>query len=61
MRRTNAFFAGRARSLYHMSPLNPLNAVPLRLACALFGISSGFYHDLIVPLYASSFYRPISR
>ena len=57
VRRVNAFFAGKGAplSLYHMSLLNPLNAVPLRLACALFGISAGFYHDLIVPLYASSF------
>ena len=57
VRRTNAFFAGKGAplSLYHMSLLNPLNAVPLRLACAPSGISAGFYHDLIVPLYASSF------
>ena len=60
VRRTNAFFAGKGAllSLYHMSLLNPLNAVPLRVACALV-ISSGFYHDLIVPLYASSL--PLDR
>jgi predicted NAD/FAD-binding protein len=42
-------------SLYAMSPANPLNYTPLRAFSAMFGVSVGFWADVIVPLYSSSF------
>jgi predicted NAD/FAD-binding protein len=42
-------------SLYAMSPANPLNYTPLRALCAMFGVSAGFWTDVLVPLYSSSF------
>ena len=52
----NMFFSSSAEvSLYHMSLLNPLNLISLRTLSHFFGITTSFWHDIIVPLYASSF------
>ena len=50
-----AFAGTDVVSLYHMSWLNPLNLVPLRLLCRFFGVSDAFWDEIVVPLYASSF------
>jgi len=42
-------------SLYSMSMLNPLNVVPLRWVARLSGVSSSFWTDVVVPMYASTF------
>jgi predicted NAD/FAD-binding protein len=42
-------------SLYAFALHNPLNYVPLRALAALFGVSGGFFRDVLVPLYGSSF------
>ncbi len=42
-------------SLYAFALANPLNYVPLRALAALFGVSGGFFRDVLVPLYATSF------
>eukprot|EP00045_Choanoeca_perplexa_P014082 m.163684 g.163684 ORF g.163684 m.163684 type:complete len:498 (+) comp16558_c0_seq1:2542-4035(+) len=42
-------------SFYFLSLLNPFNILPLRWAVAAFGISTGFWKDIIVPIYSSSF------
>lgn len=42
-------------SLYHMSLLNPLNLVPLRLLSRAYGVSAGFWADVFLPLHATSF------
>jgi hypothetical protein len=55
-RTINAFFSSSTEvSLYHMSFLNPLNVISLRLLSRLFGVSHAFWNEVIVPLYASSF------
>mmetsp|Transcript_15863 Transcript_15863/g.23888 ORF Transcript_15863/g.23888 Transcript_15863/m.23888 type:complete len:514 (+) Transcript_15863:33-1574(+) len=52
----NRFFNGTDEaSLYHMSMLNPMNIIPLRILSRLFFVSDEFWQDVIVPLYASSF------
>ena len=56
VRKCNAFFCGSAvPSLYHFSLLNPMNMVPLRWLCAAFGISTGFWRDVITPLHCTTF------
>ena len=56
VRACNAFFAGSAtRSLYHFSLLNPMNVVPLRWLCRLFGVSAGFWSEMITPLHCTTF------
>jgi predicted NAD/FAD-binding protein len=43
------------RSLYAFSLRNPLNYTPLRALAAAFGVSDGFFRDVLVPLYSTSF------
>lgn len=42
-------------SLYHQAALNPMNLIPLRTLARLLGVSAGFWTDIIVPLYSTSF------
>lgn len=57
VRRVNHAFHGRPKveSLYHLSPLNPLNVIPLRQLARGFGISDGFWADIVVALHSATF------
>ena len=56
VRRVNRFFNGSSTlSLYHLNMLNPMNLIPLRILMLTFGMSRGFFLDVIVPLYGSTF------
>lgn len=52
---TSELFNGKERSLYHFSLFNPFNYISLRMLSIFFGISTNFWNDLVVPMYASSF------
>jgi predicted NAD/FAD-binding protein len=56
-RKVNGVFHGRPRveSLYHFSPLNPLNLVSLRWLARRFGISDRFWTDIVVPMHSATF------
>jgi predicted NAD/FAD-binding protein len=57
VRRVNHRFHGRPSvdSLYHLSPINPLNLIPLRRLARWFGIASDFWTDIVVPLHSATF------
>jgi predicted NAD/FAD-binding protein len=56
VRACNSFFSrSTTPSLYHLSLLNPMNVMPLRLLCFLCGVSSGFFHDVVVPMHITTF------
>lgn len=42
-------------SLYHMAPLNPMNVIPLWPLARAFGISRGFWDDVVVAFYSATF------
>ena len=49
------YLHGEETSLYHFTIFNPFNYIPLRLLSFFFGISTRFWHQIVVPMYASSF------
>lgn len=56
VRSCNRYFAASdVQSLYHFSLFNPMNVLPLRWLCALYGISSGFWQEIITPLHCTTF------
>jgi predicted NAD/FAD-binding protein len=55
IRYVTEFLSGQEASLYHFSLLNPFNYISMRLLSVLFGISTRFWNNLVVPMYASSF------
>jgi predicted NAD/FAD-binding protein len=57
VRRVNHVCNGFARtaSLYHVAPLNPMNVIPLWPLARAFGISRGFWDDIVVAFYSATF------
>lgn len=57
VRRVNHVCSGFARtaSLYHVAPLNPMNVIPLWPLARAFGISRGFWDDIVVAFYSATF------
>jgi predicted NAD/FAD-binding protein len=57
VRSANHVFHGRPRveSLYHFSPVNPLNLVSLRWLARRFAVSARFWTDIVVPMHSATF------
>ncbi|CAF1451866.1 unnamed protein product [Rotaria magnacalcarata] len=55
VRYVSEFFHDRETSLYHFSLLNPFNYISMRLLSLLFGISTRFWNNIVVPMYATTF------
>ncbi|CAK9006429.1 8-desaturase) [Durusdinium trenchii] len=56
VKRVNAFFSPcSVPSMYRVSMLNPLNLIPLRTLCRLYGISDRFWEFVFVPIHTSTF------
>jgi len=56
VKRMNAVFQPCDRpSLYRVGFFNPLNLIPLRTLCRLYGISDRFWHKVFVPVHTSTF------
>jgi hypothetical protein len=56
VRRVNRFFTGAGEvSLYDMAWLNPFNIIPIKWLARLCGVSSGFWRDVVIPIYSSTF------
>jgi len=54
--KVNAFFSpSDYKSLYRMSIANPLNLIPLRQLCRMYGISDYFWERVFVPVHTSTF------
>ena len=55
--RINHVFEGRPSwpSMYRMAPLNPMNLIPLWTLARWFGVSRGFWEDVVVSIHSSTF------
>jgi predicted NAD/FAD-binding protein len=45
----------RVASLYHVAPFNPMNVIPLWTLARVFGVSRGFWDEIVVAFYSATF------